>query len=218
MKYFTKELYEEMQIRGYLIFPETKKDWEDDIAWYVSENLNFEEICRCNLEDKKEDLLKYLPEFFHSYIQDGTINSQFPSDELRKMADRWKMEYDERTKAIGVTYRKYYDSIKGSLPEYVIQLIEKSLHDAQVTLIEIPSKDTFIMTLNCRGGYHYLTDVRLTFTGVENIKPTKISAGSCWLYDEVYLTETGFELHVLLDGPLMEFTISAENVSIEIIS
>jgi len=218
MKYFTKELYEEMQIRGYLVFPETKKDWEDDIAWHLSEGLNFEEIRRNNLEDKKEDLLKYLPAFFHPYIQDGTINSQFPSDELRKMADQWQMEYDERTKAIGVTYRNYYDSIKGSLPGSVIQLIEKSLHDAQVTSIEIPSKDTFIMTLDCRGGYHYLTDVRLTFTGVENVQPTNLSVGSGWLYDEVYLTETGFELHVLLDGPLMEFTITAENVSIEILS
>jgi hypothetical protein len=153
MKYFTKEYYEEMQIRGYFVFPETKKDWEDDIAWHLSEGLNFEEMRRNNLEDKKEDLLKYLPVFFHPYIQDGTINSQFPSDELRKMADQWQMEYDERTKAIGVTYRNYYDSIKGSLPGYVIQLIEKSLHDAQVTSIEIPSKDTFIMTLDCRGGY-----------------------------------------------------------------
>lgn len=44
-----------------------------------------------------------------------------------------------------------------------------------------------------------------------------VSAGSCWIYDEVYLTETGFELHVLFDAPLLEFIISAENAAVEAI-
>jgi len=218
MKYFTKESYEKSQIRSFLIFHETEKDWEDDIAWYESEGLNFKEICKNNLEDKRADLLRYLPASFHPYIQDGTLKSEFPSEKLRKMADKWLLEYDERAKAIGIAYRNYYNSIKSSLPHNVIQLYEKSLHDAQVTSIEQPLKDTFIMTLDCRGGYHYLTDIRLIFTGVQIIQPTNLSVGSGWLYDEVYLTETGFELHVLLDGPLMEFTISAENVNIEVIS
>ncbi|WP_337103324.1 DUF4085 domain-containing protein [Paenibacillus sp. YIM B09110] len=218
MKYFTKEWYEEAQIRSFLIYHETEKDWEDDIAWYESEGLNFKEICKNSLEYSRADLLKYLPAFFHPSIQDGTLKSQFPSEELRKMADQWLLEYDKREKAKGITYRNYYNSIKKSLPESVIQLYEKSLHDARVTSIEKPLKDTVIMTLDCRGGYHYLTDIRLTFTGVQQIDPTNLSVGSGWLYDEVYFTETGFELHVLLDGPLMEFTISAENVTIEVIS
>ncbi|MGO4539527.1 DUF4085 domain-containing protein [Paenibacillus sp. 2TAB19] len=218
MKYFTKEWYEESQIRSFLIFRETEKDWDDDIAWYESEGLNFKEICKNNLEYSRADLLKYLPAFFHPYIQDGTLNSQFPSQELRKMADQWLLEYDERAKTKGITYRNYYNSIKKSLPENVVQLYEKSLHDARVTSIEKPLKDKFIMTLDCTGGYHYLTDIRLTFTGVQQVQPTNLSVGSGWLYDEVYLTETGFELHVLVDGPLMEFTITAENVTIEIIS
>jgi len=217
MKFFTKEWYEEAQIRSFLTFYETKEEWEDNIAWYESEGLDFKEICKNNLEYKRADLLKYLPAFFHPYIQDGTLNSQFPSEELRKMADQWRSEYDERTKANGMTYRSYYDSIKSSLPESVIQLFEKSLHDARVTSIETPSKDIFILTLDCRGGYHYLTDVKLTFTGVEKLQPENLSPGSIWLYDEVYLTKTGFELHVLLDGPLMEFTLSAENVTIDVI-
>ncbi|MFC4775451.1 DUF4085 family protein [Paenibacillus sp. GCM10023252] len=218
MKYFTKEWYEEAQIRSFLIFHETEKDWEDDIAWYESEGLNFKEICKNNLEYSRADLLKYLPASFHSYIQDGTLKTVFPSEELRKMADQWLLEYDEREKAKGIAYRNYYNSIKSSLTQSVIQLYEKSLHDARVTSIEQLLKDTFIMTLDCRGGYHYLTDIRLTFTGVHNIQPTNLSIGSGWLYDEVYLTEKGFEYHVLLDSPVMEFTISAEKVNIEVIS
>ncbi|WP_419875215.1 DUF4085 family protein [Candidatus Pristimantibacillus sp. PTI5] len=134
------------------------------------------------------------------------------------MADQWRLECDERTKANGIIYQNYYNSIKSSLPENVIQLFEKTLHDARVTSIEMPLKETFIMTLDCTGGYHYLTDVKLTFTGVEKLQLANLSVGSVWLYDEVYLTETGFELQVLLDGPLMEFSISAKNINIEVIS
>ncbi|WP_055106373.1 DUF4085 family protein [Paenibacillus ihumii] len=218
MKYFTKAWYEEAQIRSFLIFPDTKKEWDDDIAWYESEGLNFKEICKSNLENRKTDLLKYLPAHFHPYIEDGTLNSQFPSEELREMADQWVLEYDEKTEVRVESYRNNYNSIKKSLPENVINLVEKTLHDARVISFEMPSKGTLVMTLDCRGGYHYLTDIRLTFTGVQKMKPTTLREGSVWLYDEVYLTETGFELHVLLDGPLMEFTILATNVTIEIIS
>ncbi|WP_426454638.1 DUF4085 family protein [Paenibacillus sp. S-38] len=218
MRYFTKEWYEEAQIRSFLIFHETQKEWEAEIAWYESEGLNYKEICKNNLESKRADLLKYLPAPFHPYIEDGTLKSEFPSEELRKMADQWLLEYDEKSKERGTAYRNYYNSIKSSLPENVIELYEKSLHDARVTSTEKHLKDEFIMTLDCRGGYHYLTDIRLTFTGVQKIQLANVSLGSGWLYDEVHLTETGFELHVLLDGPLMEFTISAENVKIEVIS
>ncbi|MGF7029267.1 hypothetical protein J2T17_000172 [Paenibacillus mucilaginosus] len=218
MNYFTKEWFEEAQISRFLLFPETKKEWDENVAWHASEGLHFEEIQLNRLQIAKKDLLRFLPAFFHPYIQDGTLNSQFPSEELKKMADQWRMEYDERTKAKGISYRNYYNSIKCSLPENVIQLFEKSLHDARVTSIEMPMKDTFIIKLDCRGGYHYGTDVTLTFAGVKKLQPHSLSVGSIWLYDEVYLTDTGFELHVLLDGPLMEFTISAENVTIEVIS
>lgn len=218
MKYFTKERYEEMQIASFLVFPEAEKDWEENVAWYISEGLNFEEISRNNLEHGKNDLLKFLPESFHPYIQDGTLNSQFPSEELKKMAEQWRSEYDRRVSTIGNEYRRYYMSIKDSLSENVVQLCEKSLHDARLRSVEMPSEDIFIMTLDCRGSYHYHTDVKITFIGVKNLQPPDLSVGSNWLYDEVYPTDVGFELHVLFDSPLIEFTISADNVIIEISS
>jgi len=218
MKYFTREWYEESQARSFLMFHETRKEWEDEMAWYESQGMNFMELSKNNLEMNRANLLKYLPAFFHPYIQDGTLNSQFPSEELRLMADKWRLEFDERTKAKRIAFRSYYDSIKGSLPESVIQLHEKSLHDARVTSLEKPLKDTLIMTLDCRGGYHYLTDIRLTFTGVQNVQPANLNAGCYWLYDEIYLTESGFELHVLFDYPLTEFIISADNVTIEVLA
>ncbi|WP_019914187.1 DUF4085 family protein [Paenibacillus sp. HW567] len=218
MKYLTKEWYEEMQITSFLLFPETKKDWEENIAWHISEGLNFEELRRVELEYRKNDLLKFLPEPFHPYIHDGTLNSQFPSEELRTMAEQWQNEYDKRMSIIRDEYSRYYLSIKDSLSENVVQFYQKSLHDAKVISVETPSEDIFIMTLDCSGGYHYHTNVQITFTGVKNLQPPDLNVGSYWLYDEIYLTEAGFELHVLFDSPLMEFTIAADNVIIEISS
>lgn len=215
MNYFTKEWYEEMQISGFLVFHETVKDWEEDVAYYIAQGMNFEEICRDSLAYLKADLLKFLPKSFHPYIQNGTINSRFPSVELRKMAEQWRKEYDKRMSIIRNEYRRCYMSIKDSLPDNVVQLCEKSLHDARVLSLEMPSEDTFIITLDCRGGYHYHTDVKLTFIGVKKLQPPDLSVGSDWLYDEVYSTDAGFELHVLFGSPLREFTIVADNVLIE---
>jgi len=32
-----------MQITNFLIFPETEMDWEENVDWYISEGLYFEE-------------------------------------------------------------------------------------------------------------------------------------------------------------------------------
>ena len=215
MKIYTKEWYEEMQIAGFLVFHETEKDWEDDVAWYRSEGLNYEQLRRDELEYRKKDLLRFLPEYFHSYIHNGTLNVTYPSEELRNMAKQWQSAYKKRMKTLGDEYRGYYKSIRDSLPDNVIQLCEKSLHDARVISVERPSEDIYIISLDCRGGFYYFTDIQLTFTGVKNVNPD-LRVGSDWLYDEVYLTDFGFELHVLFAGPLTEYTIAAEDVRIEV--
>lgn len=120
MKYFTKEWYEEMQVYSFLTFHETEKDWIEDVAWYIAEGINFEERCKDDLEYMKNDLLKFLPESFHPYIQNGTLNSKFPSVELRIMVDQWRNDHDKRMSIIRNEYRHYYMSIKDSLPENIV--------------------------------------------------------------------------------------------------
>jgi hypothetical protein len=215
MKYFTKEWYKEMQVSGFLVFPETKEEWEKMLAFYKSEGIDYKKHFKEDLESRKSDLLTYLPESFHPYIYDGTLNSEYPTPELRKMAEEWQKKYDERMEIIEKEYTQYYDSIKEKLPNNVVQLRENSLHDAKVLSIEIPSKDMFVITLDCRGGFHYFTDIKLTFLGVKELSPPDKLEGAWWLYDEVYTHKAGFELHVLFDAPLTEFTIIAENVLIE---
>lgn len=207
-----------MQVYGFLVFPDTKEEWEESINDYKLEGYDFIKKSKENLELRKTDLLKFLPESFHPYIIDGTLKSEYPSVELRKMADQWKEEYNQQMKELNKEYFSYYNSIKDRLPKNAVQLIENSLHDATVKSFDSPSNDTFILILDCRGGFHYFTDVKLTFTGVEEfLIPEKFDM-AWWLYNEIYPTKAGFELRVLFDCPLSEIIIAAENVLIEVLN
>lgn len=138
MRYiFTMKWHRKMQVAGFLTFHETIEDWDNDVAWYESEGRNFEEECRRDLEHYKRDLLEFLPESFHPYIHDGTIRSQFPSPELREMTEQWKREYDEHNRSQYNEYRSHFLSIQDRLPKNVVQLYEKSLHDARVWSISL---------------------------------------------------------------------------------
>lgn len=170
-----------MQVFGFLVFPDSKVDWEESINYYESEDIDYKQNFKEDLESRKSDLLKFLPEFFHPYIHDGTLNSEFPSAELRKEAEQWQKVYNQRMEELDKKYFLHYDSIKDQLPKNVVQLLENSLHDATVKSFEYPSKDTFVMTTDCRGGFHYFTDVKLTFTGVEELLVPENFEGEWWL-------------------------------------
>lgn len=216
MKYFTMERYKEMQVRGYLVYPETEMDWLNDLAWYEAEGIDMAAVSMEDLEQRKPDLLTFLPEVFHPYIHDGTLKSSYPSAELRAIAQQWNKDYDARTKEVGLAYRSAYSQIRAKLAESAVQLHEKTLHDANVKALERPSPDTLILILDCSGCYHYFTDVKITFSGVKLHQIPDQLVGAYWLYDEIYATENGFELHVLFDSPLSELTLAAEAVSIEV--
>jgi hypothetical protein len=116
---------------------------------------------------------------------------------------------------MGEEYNSHYDAIKSKLPKNVVQLHENSLHHAKVISFEKPSNDIFDMILDCKGGFHYFSNIKLTFTGVSELKMPKKFEGAWWLYDEVHLHDEHFVLHVLFDYPFSEFLIIAENVIIE---
>lgn len=42
--------------------------------------MDYKQSLREDAEEKKEDLLKFLPKSLHPYIHDNTINSEYPSE------------------------------------------------------------------------------------------------------------------------------------------
>ncbi|MEK3835243.1 MULTISPECIES: DUF4085 family protein [unclassified Paenibacillus] len=217
MKFFTIPWYEEMQVRGFMVFPETEQDWLEDVAWHVAEGISYEERAKDFLEYMKKDLLKYLPGYFHASIHDGTINSTYPAPEFKQRALQWGREYDERVQAIFREYRKGYEAIKHELPESAVQLVEKSLHDARVISYTMPTEGVLEMILDCGGAMHYQCEIKLKFKGVSGLRLPEPLEKKYWLYDEIYAAEQGFELRVLMDSPPSELRITAQDVLIEIL-
>ncbi|MCZ2258117.1 DUF4085 family protein [Sporosarcina sp. G11-34] len=128
-------------------------------------------------------------------------------------------------------YSEYYNSIENELPRSIIQLFESSLHDAEITSLDVQSEDVISITLDCRSSFYDANEIKLTFLGVKEVLIPEGIVGSYWLYNEVYpkyfneynedfeyVKKRGFELHVLLDCfPLAEFTVMAEGFLIEVL-
>lgn len=215
MKCFTKDWYEEMQVAGFLVLHESEEDWEEEMDYYREEGKDLREINLSNLDDMRESLMRYLPEAFHPYIDDGTLVTEFPTPGLRMLVNRWERDYERRMEKLDEEYQQHFESIKGELPPNAVEMVENGLHDAVVRSVERHSEDRLVLTLDCSGGFHYFTDVRFTFEGVTYSDVPADFKGAWWLYDEIYKTEDGFELHTLFDSPMTETVIRARDVKIE---
>lgn len=215
MKYFTKAWYEEMQVAGFLVLPETEEDWQEELDYYREEGKDLRELNLRNLADMRESLMRYLPETFHPYIYDGTLVTEYPTPELRMLVNRWERDYERRMEELSDQYQQDFESIKVELPPNAVELVDNGLHDAVVRSVERPSEDRLVLTLDCSGGFHYFTDVRFTFEGVTYSDIPADFNGAWWLCDEIYKTEDGFDLHTLFDSPMTETVIRARDVKIE---
>ncbi|ADK05364.1 hypothetical protein bcere0016_26120 [Bacillus cereus 95/8201] len=216
MKYFNKDWYKEMQVSGFLNFSETVEEWEEMLRESEKIGMDYKQSLREDAEEKKEDLLKFLPKSLHPYIHDNTINSEYPSEKLKKLMLEWTEDYEKRMDDLEQAYKDNYNSIKERLAQNVVQLYEYSLHDSQVTSVERRSKDTIIITLDCSGTFNEFDKLKVTFTGVSKCSIPENFEGAWWLCHEIDLAEDGFELGVLFDCPFEEVMICAKNVLLEI--
>lgn len=205
-----------MQVSGFLNFSETVEEWEEMLRESEKIGMDYKQSLREDAEEKKEDLLKFLPKSLHPYIHDNTINSEYPSEKLKKLMLEWTEDYEKRMDDLEQAYKDNYNSIKERLAQNVVQLYEYSLHDSQVTSVERRSKDTIIITLDCNGTFNEFDKLKVTFTGVSKCSIPENFEGAWWLCHEIDLAEDGFELGVLFDCPFEEVMICAKNVLLEI--
>ena len=214
MKYFTRNWYRKMQVNGFLTFPDSKEDWEESLNWQNEDGMTYKDILKQDLEHRKNDLLTFLPAPFHPYILDGSLRTEYPSKELRKLAEEWEENYKRRSQEIRKQYLEQFEDIKEKLPSQVLEIHTKSLHDGEVLSFS-SSESTITLIIAATSVGWYDTNVKLTFSDVEKCLIPEQLEGSWWLYNEIYKTETGFELHVLFDHPLSELMIQARELKIE---
>ncbi len=205
-----------MQVSGFLNFPETIEEWEEMLRESEKVGMDYKQSLREDVEEKKEDLLKFLPKSLHPYIHDNTINSEYPSAKLKKLMLEWNEDYEKRMNNLEQAYIDNYTSIKEKLPQNVVQLHEYSLHDSVVKSVERRLEDTLIITLDCSGTFSEFDKLQITFTGVTKCLIPENFEGAWWLNHEIDLTNEGFELGVLFDCPFEEVTICAKDVLLEI--
>ncbi|EPY7703345.1 MULTISPECIES: DUF4085 family protein [Bacillus cereus group] len=216
MKYFNKDWYKEMQVSGFLNFPETVEEWEEMLRESEKVGMDYKQSLREDVEEKKEDLLKFLPKSLHPYIHDNTINSEYPTEKLKRLMLEWTKDYEKRMNDLEQAYIDNYNSIKEKLAQNVVQLHEYSLHDSVVKSVEKKSEATLIITLDCSGTFSEFDKLQATFIGVTKCSILENFEGAWWLCHEIDFAEDGFELGVLFDCPFEEVMICAKNVLLEI--
>lgn len=214
MKYFTKNWYREMQVSGFLVYPDTKEDWNECIAYYKAEGIDYKNIFKQNLKLMRDDLIEFLPRSFYPYIQNESINSKYPCKELRLMMKQWQKDYNKRFENDLDTYNEHYQAIKDKLPNNVANLCDIGLHDSVVESFDISDDNTYSISLDCSNGFSEFTNMKVTFIGVESIEIDNELKGATWISEEIYITDDGFELNVLFDCPLTEFKIRAKDIKI----
>ncbi len=205
-----------MQVSGFLNFSETVEEWEEMLRESEKIGMDYKQSLREDAEEKKEDLLKFLPKSLHPYIHDNTINSEYPTEKLKRLMLEWTKDYEKRMNDLEQAYIDNYNSIKGKLAQNVVQLHEYSLHDSVVKLVERKSEATLIITLDCSGTFSEFDKLQAIFTGVTKCSIPENFEGAWWLCHEIDLAEDGFELGVLFDCPFEEVMICAKNVLLEI--
>lgn len=202
LKYFTRDWYKEMQVLEFVSFIDSIKEWSEmDI-----------ESLKEEIEKRKIDLLKFLPESIYSIIQNITTNSEYPSGELKKRMRKWSTDYEKRVAQLDQSYVEYFNSIEKKLPSNVVQLHKASLHDSVIKVVKRKSEDTLSIVLDCSGTFSEFDKFEVTFIGVAKCSMPENFENAWWLYHEIALTEDGFELGVLFDCPFREVTICATDV------
>ncbi|WAA11036.1 DUF4085 family protein [Fervidibacillus albus] len=208
LRFFTKNWYEQMQLTGMITTFETDDEWEDFLQSFDSEKDAFEYL-RCELRDEKDRLLKALPETFHPYVHNGSINQPTLPEQIRKQLILWQKGLEEKVeKTMGDAHR-HFQHLQKELPPSFVQLMEEGLHDAQITYIF--RKDDYLrLTLNREGSFSNSAAVVLEFFEIQTENcDLPLSEGMYWLYEEVDLAKDGFKLGVLFE-PLCEWEIVAK--------
>jgi hypothetical protein len=106
-------------------------------------------------------------------------------------------------------YRKEYKmSFKNGEPTFAENF---DFHDCIVVACRKKGKDT-VLTLDNSGGFTTINQI--IFKNCSILKKDTPLHGAWWLYDEIYKTNDGYEIHTLLDknGKLIDFIVYATDV------
>jgi len=214
MKFFSKKWYETMQDAHLLTFPESDEEWADFIRGFEEESEDFRAYLRGELESIKDRLLQILPETFHPYVLDGTINQPELPKRVRDEVLAWLKEKQEEAEKVIDAAGEYKEKIRGELPEGLAEIADAGLHDAQIRFIR-RGEDVLRLTLDGSGSFSCGEAAVIEISGIkEERSEFPLAPGMYWLYEETDVERDGFRLGVLFDSPMTEWEITATDFRI----
>lgn len=203
MRYFTRDRYEKMQVRGrFPIRTDDKEKWIKQLKEFCSE---------CHVKDKEFDawVFKHIPEVKDDILQGKKFTDKEVSEKLyiriKEMANDWETAFK--------MYKAEYEDIKHKLPLSMRELRNYAFHDDIVLSLKKDSNNMINIELQ---------RYSLKFINVREFETADDIIGDVWLFDEVHLSDIGnFDFQVLLYSPqgfliLHEFRVIADDILIEI--
>lgn len=235
MKYLTKKWYESLQKINMNLLIEIAKEAETFSEEYYKKVYQEEERKWIELQNtiksiNSKDVNKDKESFKH--IQEQIIKkleNNVPDYILKKVADIRvlalgkassivKKELDKYCKKQKVIVEKAMKEYKrynnNNLRKYENTFIKDfDFHDCKIKSCEKQEKDLIITldtTNNC------LVDIKqIIFKNYDIIKEEDNICQSVWLYNEVYIKDNGYEIHILLEnikGKLIDFIVGTDDV------
>lgn len=200
MRFFTKEWNRRMQDAHLLTIPESDEEWEDFIRGFEEEGENVYDYLNDELESVKDELLLILPDEFHPYVLNGTINKPELEKSVRERLVNWQREETEKYERVMEEASQYMETIRGRLPRRLVEIVEDGLHDAQVQYVH-RMNDSLRITLNGSGSFSKGQGIVIEIEGkIEEKSEKTLHPGMYWLYEEADVDDEGFRLGVLFDG------------------
>jgi hypothetical protein len=220
LNYFTKAMYEQMQIRGYWVYPDSEQELEADQAWYAEQGRDYAEEAKKMYEYIQPLMLKHLPPDVHPQVLHGSLmTSKWPNPAEAAWISEWKAAWEAEWKRRCNEYNDRYEQIKQDLPVGAQRLRENvRFHDAQIKVFNPLDDGSLEMMLKEIVKEH---ETRLLYRNVNLLcaESPELIQGSLCLYEEIDWTRPNFvDFRLLMDAPgtgLHELSMSATDVTLE---
>lgn len=193
-----------------LLIPKDDDFWPDQIEYAREQGFDFNERQLTELLEVKEKLLQIVPEKFHRYIEDGSINLPGFPKRIAKKYWAWQDEIEEQFIQMQVAAGENTQNVIPKLLPNAQIIFERTLHDARIESTSWEGEDYHVL-LNCSGGFLPESYVLMKFIDA-SVVSGEIPNNAYYIYDECIATENGIALKVLFDGHSNEVVIAAKTI------
>ncbi|CAH1209878.1 DUF4085 family protein [Paenibacillus sp. JJ-223] len=194
-KFVTGEEVSSEEMKIYEMTPEERQRIQTYIDEYDArppfDEVNSKQQFSDNHEWSCREEIRRLPLALSSQIADERVFALgYCTKEVMRQLKLLSKENEKKMMHTLDEYRKVRQNEQ--IPEDIQRKF--SFHDCRV--IRVDSGEAVVIRLDTEGGFTNLNHI--TFVGAEIIKQDEI-VGSCWLYEELYRIDHGYEAHVLFE-------------------